>query len=311
MKIAVYAIAKNEAAFVSRWLAAIRDADCIVVLDTGSTDATVQLLRDGGATVHTATLSPWRFDDARNLSLALVPADIDVCVCLDLDEVMQPGWRAGIEAAWKADTTRLRYPYTWSWKPDGTPGIQYYADKIHSRHGGRWRLPCHETLHFARPEVAVWTEAVRVHHHPDDTKSRGSYLPLLALSVAENPACDRTRHYYARELYFKGRYPEAAEQFRHHLAMPEAKWNAEKSRSLAYLAHCDPANAHTHHLQACALTPDQREPWYELARHYRTAGDTTGSRYAITQALKVPASHKFYLSIPECYDGTLESWLTE
>jgi hypothetical protein len=311
MHIAVYAISKNEAAFVPRWLAAIREADSITVLDTGSTDSTVDLLRTGGATVHTATLSPWRFDDARNLSLALVPPHAEICICLDLDEVMQPGWRAGIEAAWKADTTRLRYPYTWSWQADGSPGVQYYADKIHARHGGRWRLPCHETLHFATPEAPVWTDAVRIHHHPDDTKSRANYLPLLALSVAENPDCDRTRHYYARELVFHGRHAESAVQFRHHLAMSSAKWNAEKSRSLAYLAQCEPAAAHGHLLHACALTPDQREPWYELARHYRAAGDTTGARYAITQALKVPASHKFYLSIPECYDGTLERWLSE
>ena len=195
MKIVVYAIAKNEAHFVPRWLAAIREADAVVVLDTGSTDDTARLLREGGATVHVATVSPWRFDDARNLSLALVPGDADVCVCLDLDEVLQPGWREGIEAAWREGTTRLRYPYVWSWTAEGAPGVQYWADKIHARHGGRWRLPCHETLHFQQPEHAEWTDKVVIHHHPDATKSRGNYIDLLALAVRENPTCDRTRHY--------------------------------------------------------------------------------------------------------------------
>ena len=43
--ICVYAIAKNEAAFVDRFCDAAADADSIAVLDTGSTDDTVERLR--------------------------------------------------------------------------------------------------------------------------------------------------------------------------------------------------------------------------------------------------------------------------
>ena len=46
MKICVYAIAKNEEKFVDRWVHSMREADYICVLDTGSTDATVELLAD-------------------------------------------------------------------------------------------------------------------------------------------------------------------------------------------------------------------------------------------------------------------------
>ena len=42
MKIAVYAISKNEEQFVDTWVASMREADGIYVLDTGSTDATVE-----------------------------------------------------------------------------------------------------------------------------------------------------------------------------------------------------------------------------------------------------------------------------
>ena len=38
MKIAVYAIAKNEEAFVTRWVESAADADYVVLLDTGSSD---------------------------------------------------------------------------------------------------------------------------------------------------------------------------------------------------------------------------------------------------------------------------------
>lgn len=70
------------------------EADAVVVLDTGSSDDTVEKLRRRGAIVERAEIFPWRFDTARNRSLALVPDDADICVCTDLDEVFHPGWRA-------------------------------------------------------------------------------------------------------------------------------------------------------------------------------------------------------------------------
>ena len=45
MKIAVYAIAKNEAKHVKRWVEATEGADVRVVLDTGSEDNTYELLQ--------------------------------------------------------------------------------------------------------------------------------------------------------------------------------------------------------------------------------------------------------------------------
>lgn len=42
MKIIVYAICKNEEKFVQGWVDTMAEADEIVVLDTGSTDGTVE-----------------------------------------------------------------------------------------------------------------------------------------------------------------------------------------------------------------------------------------------------------------------------
>ena len=70
MKIAVYAISKDEAAFVERFCASAKDADLILIADTGSADETVSLAREHGATVHEICISPWRFDRARDAALA-------------------------------------------------------------------------------------------------------------------------------------------------------------------------------------------------------------------------------------------------
>lgn len=66
MKISVYAIAKDERKFCGRWMESMKEADEVVVLDTGSTDGTAETLRSLGAKVAVREIRPWRFDAARN-----------------------------------------------------------------------------------------------------------------------------------------------------------------------------------------------------------------------------------------------------
>lgn len=153
MRVAVYTIAKNEEQFVERWAASAADADHILLVDTGSTDGTVETARDL-VTVQQILVRPWRFDDARNAALALVP-DVDLCIALDMDEVLLPGWRDHLEQL-PVNVTRPRYKYVWSWNDDGTEGLTYGGDKIHARQGYRWRHPVHETLTPVIPEVQEW-----------------------------------------------------------------------------------------------------------------------------------------------------------
>jgi len=100
-KICVYAISKNEEKFVERWYNSMKEADEIYVLDTGSTDKTVEKLKKLNINVLVHEIKPWRFDVARNTSLDLVPTDCDICVCTDLDEIFEEGWREKLERIWK------------------------------------------------------------------------------------------------------------------------------------------------------------------------------------------------------------------
>ena len=126
MKIAVYAIAKDESKFALRWAESMAEADAVYVLDTGSGDDTVTLLRSRGVQVSQEKIEPWRFDAARNRSLALVPEDTDICVCTDLDEVFEPGWRKRLENAWRPGVTRASYRYTWNFHRDGSEGRRLF-----------------------------------------------------------------------------------------------------------------------------------------------------------------------------------------
>lgn len=272
IKICVYAISKNESQFVKRFCDSARNADLIFVADTGSTDDTVTLLEDCGATVAHISIKPWRFDDARNAALALLPADFDVCVSLDLDEELQPGWREEIERVWVAGTTRLRYGFDWGC------GIVFKYEKIHARTGYRWHHPCHEyPIPDRINEVWADTDMLLVVHKPDSTKPRSQYLDLLRISIEEDPDCPRNAFYYARELSFHGKWEEAIAQSQRYLALPRATWQNERCYAMRVIARSYQEMGNMNEAliwirRACSEAPNTREPWCELAKFcYMTA----------------------------------------
>ena len=267
MRIAVYAIALNEAEFVKRCIESAADADLFVIGDTGSTDGTADIAYKAGATVYDIRIKPWRFDRARDSVLSLVPDYIDVCVALDLDEVLEPGWREEVERCWQPGvTTRMRYTFDWSC------GIVFKSEKIHSRWGYMWHHPVHERIVPDGRCTEMWADSDKllVRHLPDPSKSRGQYLPLLELSVKEDPHCPRNALYYARELSFYGKNIEAIEAFNKYLSMPEATWSAERGYAMrlmgrAYDALGNAEAAEKWYLAACGEVPWMRDPWCDLA----------------------------------------------
>ena len=51
MKVAVYTITLNEAKHIARWYESAKDADYLLIADTGSTDGTVDIARSLGIKV--------------------------------------------------------------------------------------------------------------------------------------------------------------------------------------------------------------------------------------------------------------------
>jgi Tfp pilus assembly protein PilF len=291
MKIAVYTIAKNEEQFVQRWADSCKDADYRLILDTGSTDNTCQIAWDTDVTVEVETFDPWRFDHARNVALACLPDDIDLCISLDMDEVLQPGWREALEQL-PPGVTRPRYKYVWSWNPDGTEGLTYGGDKIHARHGYTWKHPVHEVLKPDGIETQQWCD-LQIHHHPDHSKSRSQYLPLLKLAVEEDPRDDRNQFYLAREYFFHGETGLAQYHFSEHLKL--SQWHPERAASYRYLAKMRPDSAEHHLYKAIAEDPSRRESWVALASVYYDKKDWVACRQACAMALRITEKPMDYL----------------
>jgi hypothetical protein len=242
MKVAVYAICgASEEKHVERFWKSCEGADEICVAMTADLDGdSANALFDLGAALVPALVMPFRFDDARNTALASVPQDTDICIALDMDETLEPGWRDALEEylpkkPWKN-------PLAWWIDFDFNGEIFRQNNRVHSRHGWRWKHPCHEAL---MPSMQRQTDAVetvpgfKITHRPDLSKPRPNYLELLAWGQWEDPTNLRMLHYYGRELMFHGFYKDAAERFELYLALaPEDHFPMERSATQEYLVQC-------------------------------------------------------------------------
>ena len=302
IKICVYAICKNEEQFVDRFMDSVQEADCVCVLDTGSTDASVEKLRARGALVEQKIITPWRFDSARNESLRLIPADTDVCCCIDLDEHFHSGWRTALERSWQEDTTLARCRFTWSFNSDGSEGGVFWPSRIHKNGCYRWVGAVHEVLAYIGEgsERVITAEGVQLDHRPDPTKSRGQYLPLLELSVAEDPESDRSWHYLGREYLYYGEWEKAIAALLRHLSLPRATWADERCASMRYIGRCyrrlgrnDLAAVWFH--RAVAEAPHLREPYIDFAGLLFEQRDWYGLAHICRCALAIRERPRTYI----------------
>ena len=311
-KICVYAISKNEEKFVDRWVASMKEADAIYVLDTGSTDNTVQKLREKGVNVKVDFIVPWRFDVARNKSLEWIPEDFDICVCTDLDEVFKEGWREELESKWDKGTTRASYNYNWSFDEYDRPKVNFYIEKIHSRNNYRWVHPVHEVLEYTgqKSETKVVIDKITLNHYPDHQKSRSSYLPLLELSVKEDPTDDRNMHYLGREYMYYGKWNEAIDTLIRHLSLPKATWKDERSASMRFISRCyieleRYEEARMWLSKAIVETPYLRDPYVEMALLEYRLNRWDKVEFYCKEALKITKHEKTYINEPFSWDYTI------
>ena len=294
VKIAVYTIALNEEKFVERWYKSICDADYILLADTGSSDNTVEVAKSLGINVVEINVLPFRFDDSRNLALSLLPRDIDFCISLDLDEVITEGWYEILQKV-PESATRLKYREIRRMNPDGTPEVQHIASKIHSRSGYRWKNPVHEMLYKYSGEEVDHEVEIQVHHFPDTSKSRSSYLGLLEIACAEAPTSEQLQFWLGREYLIHGNLSKAVENLEKFIReFPEA-WGPEIAFAHIYLAELVEEKALEHLQQAVGTARYLRETWVRLADYYWSKGDWTECRNAAIEGSKLDRIPEIYL----------------
>ncbi len=284
LKVAIYAICKNEKQFVDKWIESMNEADYIVVLDTGSTDGTYEKLLEymkkdpKKYIVAQKRYNPWRFDTPRNDAMMLCPKDTDVYFSTDLDEWLEPGWYDILVSKWiKGKTQRGDYTYVWSHMEDGTNGRVFFYNKMHNK-DWIWKYPVHELLWNVntKTEMYDYSESIFfgneivLHHYPDPTKSRGNYLSLLELRAQENEDDYYGLIYLGHEYSYKGFYEKSIETL--NKVIEKYKPGSVEAASCYlfigdnYTSLKDFDNAYNSYRKAISIEPTYIEPYLNLGK---------------------------------------------
>ena len=310
-KTCVYAICKNEEKFIKRWYESIKDSDYICVLDTGSTDNSVKLLKELNIKTKIKKIEPFRFDIARNESLKMIPKDTDICICLDIDEIMNENWKEQLNKIWKPNTNRLEYIYNWYIDKNNNPKISFYANKIHSLKNYKWIYPVHEVLEYnEQNENKLTTNEIIINHFPDKTKSRKSYLKLLELSIKENPNNDRNLHYLGREYMYYKKWNKSIDTLIKHINLKTSTWKDERCASMRFISRCyinlkryDEAKMWLD--KAINEAPYLRDPYTEKMLLEYNLKNYKEAIYYAQEALKIKNKQLTYINETFSWDETI------
>src|SRR5690606_9305734 len=199
-----------------------------------------------------------------------VPADYDVCVSFDFDEILEEGWRAKIEEQFKGGSAN--YTLVFDHSDDGTINVSYPRRAIHERAGGfRWEHAVHEVL--TGPGVAANIPIFCV-HLPEKQKEPGHYLKLLLLDVLERPDDARADQYLAREYFYMGDYDKAFTAYEAHLKLEQYEpFRCETFIALGHIAEIQGNRMHAKrmYMRAISECPVLREPYVALAKLYASS----------------------------------------
>lgn len=151
MDVTLYAISKNEEKNVEKFIENSKKFSHTVVVDTGSTDNTVQLLRDAGITVyeHPQTREEFNFSVARNQALSYV--ETDWAFSIDFNEEISELFVDGLEVIAEEFTTFKHQRYDKVGENEPVPGQDAHV-RFHRTKNYTWTNAVHETPMFMPTE---------------------------------------------------------------------------------------------------------------------------------------------------------------
>jgi glycosyltransferase involved in cell wall biosynthesis len=282
MKIAIYTIAKNESKNVEAFMTSAEGCP-VYVLDTGSSDNTVELLLKQGANVVQKIITPWRFDTARQEALSIVPEDVDLCVSVDMDERLETGWLEKLKAEWKEGCNYGNYRYIGEWqdKEKTKPAVESARTRLHARKGFHWERPVHEIpVPDEGVELKSCDTTVLVRHYQDG-KQR-NYAPLLTQILEINPNDADARLQRGGEFAQKGEWANALIDYECWLKLAQGDdrpvMRYRRATTHIAMAHCyyflkDQERCVRQFFSAIAAEPICREAWVHLAHIHSSMGN--------------------------------------
>lgn len=217
IELSVCLIVKNEEDVLGRCLDCVKQfADEIIVVDTGSSDATKEIAKRYTENVFDFV---WveDFSKARNFSFS--KATKDYCMWIDADDVvLEKDIEKIIELkqTLREDVSIVMMKYNTGFDANGIPTFSYYRERFIKRSENfQWEGVIHEIIpmrgNILHEDIAI---THRKEHVSDPDRNIRIFEQLLKDGKTLNP---REQFYYARELYYHARYEDAIQMFENFL----------------------------------------------------------------------------------------------
>lgn len=206
MKISICMIVRDEEEVLSRCLESIGDfADEIVIVDTGSVDATLSIARSFTDNVYEF---PWQDDFSAARNFAFSKGSGDFLMWMDADDVLPKESLEKSDALKKFLETEqpdlVRCPYEMGEMPCST---RFYRERLFKRtYGFSWVGRVHECI---APAGKVLDFPLSVIHMGSRKDRSMRNLRIYQKWAADEPLSSRDLYYYGRELYYHKLYTEA------------------------------------------------------------------------------------------------------
>ncbi len=274
--LSVCLIMKNEEDVCERVLRSVQPfADEIIVADTGSSDATVEIAEANGAQVF-----PYQWTDnfaaARNFAFS--KASGDYILWLDADDVVPELSAQKISAAKAKEFDHadvLLLPYHLSFYPDGSPSFSIVRERILRRCPlAEWQGAVHEVI---RPFGRLGRLDAPIEHRKLHPAEPGRNLRIYEKLIEKGAILsEREQFYYARELSDNRRFEEAEPIFYRLLSIMPAS-SPDRGQLCRNLAACrdaakDPDGALRYLLFALENGCPSSVTCCELGRRYLNKG---------------------------------------
>jgi tetratricopeptide (TPR) repeat protein len=267
--ISVVMIVKNEAAVLGRCLESVKEADEIIICDTGSTDDTLGVAHQYTEKVFSDYVWEDHFAKARNHALA--KATGDWILSIDADEFLTCPFsvvREAVQKAFMAVNVKMTAEY-------GSQSTFWFPRLFRRMPTIWWEGAVHNHLSVMGEDVGAVTITFGYSpaHGADPLRS----LRILEKTVADNPDCVRERFYLGREYFYRGMHDKALPMLGRYVV--QSRFLAEKAEAFLTMARAYwelrmPDDARDACVQALIINPNFKEACQFMAT---LAGDGTGN----------------------------------